>query len=347
MKTFTNVTIILLSILLFYRCSSDFDDKVTPYLGTNKFRPQSELAENLEDVFEGEISCIAFIYPFKIIIYDELGYEISQEMVSNNEHFYQLLTNSDPNHDLSISYPITGQNPDGDTFEIASNEALANAIDLCVKQDIINTCNGNFVQCSWIVNPFNLDETAPPSPYQDAVFRVSNDGLIQYIHEGITYRGSWIFYFTQDILHLNIHLSGVSEVSEDWNFDWEILQYDANFYELRQEDRIMILDRQCLPCETLEFSTCQLPNTPDTGAFVLSSFNDCLYADAQIENSQDYHIRFYESLEDATLLNNPICSNAYINTSNPQTLYARWDALNSEAFEIREFNLIVDSCEED
>lgn len=86
------------------------------------------------------------------------------------------------------------------------------------------------------------------------------------------------------------------------------------------------------------FNKCD-ENNNSTASFDLSTKNSEVLG---IQNSSNYNIKYYSSFSNAE--NNGVSlPNNYINTSNPQTLYARIETLNGICYDITSFDLIVNN----
>lgn len=341
--------LVLFIVLLFsLGCSKDYNDDITPYSGTNIIEGNTELAQSLNDVAKGEISCIEFIYPFNIITYDNFGYEVNINTITNNDHFSSLITNLSQDHTLSISFPINGINIEGEEFSINTNEELLTAIKECVQEEIINNCNSSIRECVWEVKYINT-ENDEESSFDYSVFRTTDDYLLQYYHEGNTYRGSWIFYYIEDVLHMNINLNSDnnSVIEDNWNHDWEVIYNDSDLFQLKRGDTILVLDRICPPCEDeLIYTSCEFENFQEVGEFTLAAFSECIYNSTEITNTQNYNLSFYETLDNADTDSNRITSNTYINSTNPQILFVRIENITTLVYEIVEISLEAITCED-
>lgn len=345
-KSFRLVFFMFFSLI--YNCSKDYNDDITPYTGTNIIEASSELSNNLRDITNGEISCIEFVYPFNIITYDNYGFEVSVNTVTSNDNFSSLITNLLEDHTLSISFPINGINAEEEEFSINNNEELLVAIRECVQEEIISNCNSSIRECVWEVKYINTEDDEE-SPFDYSIFRTTDDYLLQYYHEGNTYRGSWIFYYIEDVLHMNINLDGNDNniIENNWNHDWEVIYYDGDLFEIKRGDIILILDRTCPPCgEELNYRSCDLQNLPGIGEFTLAAFSECIYNSAEITNTQNHNLSFYETFEDADTDINRITSNNYINSTNSQILFIRIENITTLQYQIVEITLEAIECEE-
>ena len=345
-KLITTILSLSISLILFNSCSSDIDDLSNinniDNIASNENEIEDDLKDLIEEVSRGELDCIEFIYPINLILYNNLNEEIGTENVVSNDEFIELLTTLDINNSLSISYPITGINGDNEEFTVNDNDELAEAIKLCKQFIIIGQCNNIIenIECVWEVSHVNNDGL---DTYQNSIFRISDDDLLQYYHNGETYRGAWFFYFINDSLHLNINMNDNS-LGLDWNFDWEVIYFDDDFFEIKIDDKQFILDKICPPCEELTFEECQIENTVNTAIFNLNSYTSCIYNSENIINSQDYDISFYELLDDAENDINSITSNLYTSIVQTQIIYVRIDDTITNTYTTSEINLSIIEC---
>ena len=130
----------------------------------------------------------------------------------------------------------------------------------------------------------------------------------------------------------------------DWNFDWEVIFFDDNFFEIKNDDNQFILDKICPPCEELSFEECQIENTVNTAIFNLNSYTSCIYNSENIINSQDYDISFYELLDDAENNINKITTNLYTCIVQTQTIYVRIENTSTNTYTTSEINLSIIDC---
>jgi hypothetical protein len=250
MKIFKHI--ILLFILTFFSC------QVEP-LGegllssTEKIKKDTELYSLLEKVTsEGEnptenIVCIDFIYPFKVLIYDENLTQIGTQALSSDIQFSDFLGNLPLDQSISISYPISTTLEDGTVFSVNNNSELKIVIDSCSKEDIIAYCNGLFggcdcseAICTWKV-PYS---SGNENKYASGFFESNGDGTLHFTYNNINYTGTWVFLFVDDKLHININLEGNSQVAQDWNIDREI-EFNSEDIVIKRENKNIILRKSC------------------------------------------------------------------------------------------------------
>jgi hypothetical protein len=177
-----------------------------------------------------KITCIDFIYPLTLQIYDTDFHVIGVVTLVGDDNFSAFLGNLPDNQSISISYPISTTLEDGTVFSMTNNAELKIAIDSCSKEDIIAYYGGLFggsSHCLWVV-PYFKDAD---NKYAGGVFDTNYDGTLHFTFEGETYNGTWNFLYIEDEFHMNINFEGDSEVANDWNID-----RPAQFYN----DKIII-----------------------------------------------------------------------------------------------------------
>ncbi len=188
--------------------------------------------------------CIDFVYPFKLFIYDSESLPIGDIILHGDDEFTAFLGQLPAGQTISISYPIQTSLPDGTIFSVNSDEQLKAALESCSREDIINYCNGAFrneITCVWEMSyDQNLD-----NQFAQAIFKANGDGTISLHHRNVDYVGSWVFLYVNDVLHLNIHLTGTTYVSQNWNYDYVVNSVDSSVLQLSSPGGIRTFTKQC------------------------------------------------------------------------------------------------------
>ncbi|MGB5818352.1 MAG: hypothetical protein WBG90_02630 [Saonia sp.] len=183
-----------------------------------------------------DIGCVEFIYPFVLFVYDTEQEFVQQESVLNNKNFTKLLAGLEEGHAISLSYPITGMLQDGSTLNITSNDELQASLETCIEEEleiILGACNAIAAECQWNVS----ESSVVDSPYLEAFFTMEDDGSILFQIGENEYNGTWVFYFIEELLHLNIYFeydddtqplpeNELLPIKDDWNYDWKITYID-------------------------------------------------------------------------------------------------------------------------
>ena len=244
--------IFLLLIFSASSCNSDFDDNISaanPVATAEIIKQDSDLftliakvttpAENILD----EIVCIDFLYPVSLQVYDEGLNVIGIKILANDTEFSTFLGALPENQSLSISYPISTALADGSIFSVNNNSELKLAIDSCSQYDIIyylNSWFGPTTQCVWKV-PYAV---GTDNTYVGGVFETNQDGTLKFTFKGLSYNGTWNFFFLNGELHMNINLEGNSAVAVNWNIDCKFI-YSGDGFRLINSPKDYVLKQSC------------------------------------------------------------------------------------------------------
>ncbi len=307
-----------------------------------------------------DITCIDFIYSFTVVIYNEDIELESQEVVSNDQEFNNILESVEDGQYINVSFPISSTLEDGTSFEIANKDELQAAIDACIDEEqeqIIG--NGTIVLTTPCVWEVQIPEDAIYSTYIDAVFMISDEGIVDFFYRGELYHGTWILYFIEDELHININLDTEEMVGIDWNFDWKVNTINNAIIDIEINDETrFILEKECEPeefCTTLTFEECEFEETSGISSFILENYKECIVIIAapqpevdvmgELLDPIDWVITFYMTQEDAETNVNVIPSDVIIET-NMQEVYVRIEDPNTQEFTITTITLLSVECEE-
>ncbi|NQY05578.1 MAG: hypothetical protein HRT68_05065 [Flavobacteriaceae bacterium] len=317
-------------------------------LDANNIPRNSDLFNDLLDEVseDPDFECIEFIYPFQMFVFDENDVEINQVTINGRDTFKNELTLVQTNQSISLSFPISGVNSDGETFTINNIGELIGALRLCEQDDIIADCNGSFEQedCTFIVEHFNanVDEDF----YQNAVIKDLGEGIVELYHEGEVIRGSRTAYFINDVLHNNFNFNDGDPSNDNdpdtlenfWNHDWVVNHYSDTLITLTNSGNITInLNSSCFICDSLSFEVCGLDGNPDIADIILGEFRYCIFEQNGIFNLnqiEDYRISFHTNDADAQSNENAIITNIYNNLVNPELIYVRLENLNNGSFTV-------------
>ncbi len=271
------------------------------------------------DTSEG-ISCIAFNYSFAIFVFDSNQEFLRAEGINNNEEFIFLLENLEEGESISLNYPLSGSTTGGDLIEINTNDELKEAIEDCVKEEIINDCNGALceAQCAWVITAFS--NTA----FEGAYINHNIDGSFNLYHASNVYFGTWITYFTEDQLYLNMQFIDNGAVAEAFNFEWELDYNSDELMTLTAAEHTLSIGIDCeLPCFEENFTQCEIEGNEGTANFALQEYILCFGNNYGNGANRPLEFSFYETAADAQTGNNQISPTSYTNIENPQTIYFR------------------------
>jgi len=359
-------TLFLILVLGLFSCNDDEvvltmqgeNENVTDLIaeGSSLFNQMETVSDELPFT---ETVCLEFIYNFTLIEYDPEGMEVNRTVITNDAAFDNALRDVAEENYINLSFPITATLEDDSVIEIANKEELKENLDACIDQlqeEITRYCNREAQESAWVVQ---LPEEVGNDIYFNSVFTETTNGLNTFFYRGEGYSSSWLFYFIEDALHLNIALEN-QEIAETWNFDWqvEILDYQTlgMINILNSENREYVLTREDNPddyCTTLEFTECELTSNPNAAEFLLEDYVACidiiaapLNEDDLSQPNVDFEFTFFTTEGDAnTNENNIDTSTPYINTNNPEVIFVRIEDPNTNEFVVRDLELVAEECE--
>lgn len=279
--------------------------------------------------FEIGITCIDFHYPFTLVIYDEDMDVFAYQIIHDDIEFSQFLGSLEEGKSISLSYPISSVLESGETYSINNNEELKEALDKCIDAEILATYSRILTEnsCNWKI--LHLD--GPNSEYEDAYFEVRTSGNAGLYFQDESYAGTWITYFIENELHLNIFITGDEQVSNVWNFDWKVVSFDDESMVLKNGINTFQLLKRCLePCIGFVFEECEF--SPGIAVFDLDSYFDCFLPYSGITDPSSVSWKYYKTFEDMESGINPIADLIYENTMNPEVIYVRFDDINTGEF---------------
>ncbi len=278
--------------------------------------------------FENEITCIDFNYAFTLVIYNAEMDIIDYQVIKSDIEFSEFLATLEEGKSISLSYPITSVLNSGEPYVINNNDELKEAIDKCLEADTITTCNTTLCEptCMWKIT--HLD--GPNSRYDGSYFEVSSSGNVGLYFEDNSYGGTWVTYFIEDELHLNIFVIGDEDVSNHWNFDWKVISFNESQMEIFNGIDRFLLSKDCFqPCRKFLFEECEIVAGSRRAIFDLESYFDCYFPLTGISNPQTVEVSYFETYEDMMAETNPIQNLLYENSINPQIIYVRFDDVNT------------------
>src|SRR5690606_6466126 len=278
--------------------------------------------------FENEINCIDFNYSFTLVIYDENMDIFGYQIIQNDTEFSDFLGTLEDGKSISLSYPITSILENGQPFEINSNEELKEAIDKCLEADTLGTCNNILTTPNCIWKTTHLE--GPNPEYDGAYFETSTLGNVGFLFNDHSYGGTWITYFIENELHLNIFIIGDENVSNDWNFDWKVISLNETEVEISNGTDRFLLTKECIePCNQFLFEECEAVPGSGSAIFPLENYSWCFFPLTGLPDPASVIISYYETYEDMLAGLNPITDLQYENTINPQIIYIRFDDINT------------------
>ncbi|MEW7279856.1 hypothetical protein ABW636_14780 [Aquimarina sp. 2201CG1-2-11] len=347
MKKLTSFLLFIALLTFISSCEYDSFDRFPDNI--EEINKDSELFNSIKNIStnkskDTEPVCVIFVYPFNIYLFNSEAEIVDSKIINNNLEFIELLANTEGNNGgVGLSYPITSTLEDGNEFIIHNNAELKSVIEACIETEIIGICEDILEEknCIWQITSLTDNQR-----YNSSLLDFYNDGTGVFYDNGNAYRTSWVSLFIENELHVNIHLEGDSEVTEDWNFDWSAVIIDDNVMEITNDDQKYTIKKQCgveNSCDYVEFKECIIGGSDDKAEFVFDNYKDCIIS--LQENVTNPTLSFYETLEHAKQETNMLdVTTPYLNTSNPQLVYVRVKNEDIEEPQIIRIILFAETC---
>ncbi len=91
-----------------------------------------------------------------------------------------------------------------------------------------------------------------------------------------TFGGTWVTYFIENN-YLNIFITGDENVSNDWNFDWKVVNFDESQMEIENGTDRFLLTKECYePCRKILLKNVKQTNS-GSAVFDLESYFECFF----------------------------------------------------------------------
>ncbi|WP_298510677.1 hypothetical protein [uncultured Kordia sp.] len=351
-KQFLKITLLLCVGFFTFSCSDlDDNEEVGTVSLENVIQKESELFGLIERVAEtedeDEITCIKFLYSFTMLEFDADLMVANEYVVSSDANFSFILENIPDGNSIGINFPIQSILESGEEFLIQNKDELKQAIDDCIdvqQQEITGQCSLYFQECVWVVR--HDDETE--DTYENAVFDVADDGTFDFYNNGELFEGTWIFYFIEDELHVNITMDEPGITADDWNLDWVVLSYSSELMQFENNGISFTLNNECEEenyCTQLIFSECEGIDGSGISEFIFENYIPCILQIEDLEALTDEDsIAFYETQIDADAETNPLSQTSYQNSTQEQTIYVRVNYGANNEFFIIPITIISTTC---
>ncbi|MFV8344686.1 hypothetical protein [Flavobacterium sp. ZB4P13] len=191
-----------------------------------------------DDEFD-EIDCIHINYPIKINIYNADNQIANTITIQNDKDLYNFLEDIESNVFISINYPVSITDLNGQNIVITNNSDFENSIEDSIKDCDTNSGTGgnpNFTSILtngiWHISYYfdNIDET---SNYNGYNFTFNSNGSVVAVKGTNKISGTWSTSVNsgQDILLLKFDDSKLDELEDDW----KITEYTTTNVRLKNK----------------------------------------------------------------------------------------------------------------
>jgi len=186
----------------------------------------------------GKINCLSINYPILINIYDSNNQIASAISITDNLVLFNFIDNLVDNKFISISYPITITDQNGQNVIITTNkqfeDVIKNAVDTCSENintvlDFMQTITSN----SWKISYYYNDNDRT-SYYNQYVFTFKSDYTVVATKSGIIYNGTWSTKIDNGVreFRMKIDSDPLSKLDEGW----EVFEFNSSQLRFRSDD---------------------------------------------------------------------------------------------------------------
>ncbi|WKL43752.1 hypothetical protein [Flavobacterium sp. ZE23DGlu08] len=204
-------------------------------------------SDQLDDVIDNcdeddgfdEIDCIHINYPIKINIYNSDNQIANTITIQNDTDLYNFLEDIESNVFISINYPVSITNFNGQNVVITNNSDFENSIEDGIKDCNTNSSTGgnqNFTSIltdgTWHVS-YYFDDTDETSNYNGYNFAFNSNGTVVAVKGTNNIGGTWSTFVNsgQDMFLLKFDDSKLDELKDDW----KITEYTTTNVRLKNK----------------------------------------------------------------------------------------------------------------
>ncbi|WP_348810554.1 hypothetical protein [Flavobacterium maritimum] len=191
-----------------------------------------------DDGFD-EIDCINLNYPIKIDIYDSNNQIANTISIQNDTDLYNFLENIESDAFISINYPVSVTDANGQNVVITNNSDFEDSIEDAIKDCDDNSGTGgsaDFISSltdgTWSVSYFfnNVDET--PN-YKGYTFTFNSNGTVVAVNGTTSIVGTWSTFVDsgKELFVIQFDDNRLDELKEDWI----IAEYTTSNVRLKNE----------------------------------------------------------------------------------------------------------------
>ncbi len=252
--------------------------------------------ENEEDY---DIECIDFVYPVSISIFNTSFDIIQAEAINSDIEFFKFLRSLNNDIIFSLNFPLNVLLADNSEITINNNPELETtinaAINSCDEDDDFDynddeeNCNIQPVADNLNRNSWKLTEYSSNSQLENHQLKFHTDFTFSILNDGVErVSGEWsaIQSYNRSFLNLIVDF-------EDFNGEWEIVQCDENFLQLKRNNDFM----EIVICQNYEIDPDVLRETVlDCKWFIVGFEKD------NIDLTNDFLYLSYEFKEDGNLI---------------------------------------------
>ena len=190
---------------------------------------------NLYPDLLSKINGLKINYPITINIYNSASQIASSQSIISDQAFFNFIKNLNESQYISLRYPITIADYNGQTKSITNNLELENAIkyaiDYCPDNNIVTLdFEQTLTNGSWEI-PYYFDDTVKTSNYTGYSFIFKSDKSVVASKGGVYETGQWESTIQYGVRELKLHFT--SELLGKLNFNWKLFEFNNSQIRLR------------------------------------------------------------------------------------------------------------------
>jgi len=186
----------------------------------------------------GKINCLTINYPIVINMYDS-NYQIASSIsINDNLTMYNFITNLDTNKFISINYPISIKDQNGQNVIITTNSqfenVIKNAVDNCSENlnsplDFMQIITAN----SWKIS-YYFHESEKTSVYNSYAFVFNSSYKVTATKSGISYNGIWSTKVDNGVREFEMKFE--SDFFEKLDVGWNVFEFNNSQLRFRHTE---------------------------------------------------------------------------------------------------------------
>jgi hypothetical protein len=190
---------------------------------------------NLYPDLLSKINGLKINYPITINVYNSASQIASSQSIISDQAFFNFIKNLNESQYISLRYPITIADYNGQTKSITNNlefeNAIKYAIDYCPENNIVTLdFEQTLTNGSWEI-PYYFDDTVKTSNYTGYSFVFKSDKSVVASKGGVYETGQWESNVQYGVRELKLQFT--SELLGKLNFNWKLFEFNNSQIRLR------------------------------------------------------------------------------------------------------------------
>ncbi|MCD9577031.1 hypothetical protein [Flavobacterium soyae] len=190
---------------------------------------------NLYPDLLSKINGLNINYPITINIYNSANQVGSSQTIISDQAFFNFIKNLSASQYISLKYPISIVDYNGQTKSINNNldfeNAIKYAIDYCPENNIVTLdLNEVITKGTWEI-PYYFDDSEQTSSYSGYSFVFKSDNSVVATKGGISETGQWTSTVQDNVRELQLTFS--SALLSKLNNYWKLFEFNNSQIRLR------------------------------------------------------------------------------------------------------------------